>query len=51
MISMLKSQRRAFRWPNNLFARLYIQEHIIVQDKATLDILIKLLSSAVPLEK
>ena len=24
MIFMLKSQRRAFRWPNNLRARLYI---------------------------
>ena len=24
MIFMLKSQRRAFRWPNNLCARLYI---------------------------
>ena len=24
MISMLKSQRRAFRWPNNFRARLYI---------------------------
>ena len=23
MISMLKSQRRAFRWPNNFHARLY----------------------------
>ena len=23
MIFMLKSQRRAFRWPNNLRARLY----------------------------
>ena len=25
MIFMLKSQRRAFRWPNNLRARLYMQ--------------------------
>ena len=25
MIFMLKSQRRAFRWPNNLCARLYIR--------------------------
>ena len=24
MIFVLKSQRRAFRWPNNLCARLYI---------------------------
>ena len=24
MIFMLKSQRRAFRWPNNLCARLYV---------------------------
>ena len=26
MIFMLKSQRRAFRWPNNLRARLYIYQ-------------------------
>ena len=25
IIFMLKSQRRAFRWPNNFRARLYIQ--------------------------
>ena len=25
MIFMLKSQRRAFRWPNNLCARLYLK--------------------------
>ena len=25
MIFMLKSQRRAFRWPNNFRARLYMQ--------------------------
>ena len=25
MIFMLKSQRHAFRWPNNLRARLYIR--------------------------
>ena len=29
MIFMLKSQRRAFRWPNNLRARLYIVHYTL----------------------
>ena len=31
MIFMLKLQRRAFRWPNNLRARLYISRHVEVR--------------------
>ena len=27
MIFMLKSQRRAFRWPNDLCARLYMSDY------------------------
>ena len=35
MIFMLKSQRRAFRWPNNFRARLYITITIFEEKNQT----------------
>ena len=47
---MLKSQRRAFRWPNNLRARLYMDYYRKPINKVANDLKLKIRMAALTLE-